>query len=556
MLGPQHPLMSTGPVHRPGRRCRWTTANLDEALPGILTPLTWSFYADTTEDAARAAWYGLGAMTRAERRLPADVDDRFFTAVLGRGAANVDLFSRMADRMPGGSGAALEEQLFGAVASVPGPASSLRERVRRYPMVAARAPRTLRAAMRDLGPRAVATTAWWSDTVEAPDRLVGEHGRAVLVSARARFRGILGTHLVLTMAAQGVLDRVAGVATGAGLPGLERELIRSAAGTTELDLVRDLRRLADGALTPAGFVAVHGYHGAHEGLLDARSWREEPAPVRALAAAYARRVNPEPVADLLARRAAEHAAALARLEAALGPVRAAPARRLVRFAGHVPGWRETGRASILRAVDVGRAAARGYGRWLAGQGALEFEDDVFLLTIDELCALHASKFAPLVEARRAAQGGYAQLELPRLWRGVPPESDVASAPVAATWATRIDGLGVSAGVAVGVVHVVHNQDEADLAEGAILVCRVTDPGWASLFPLAAAVVTDTGSALSHAAIVCRELGLPCVAGTQTGTTTLRDGMRVRVDGNAGTVEVLSYGRGGRSLLCPSSPHED
>jgi phosphohistidine swiveling domain-containing protein len=72
----------------------------------------------------------------------------------------------------------------------------------------------------------------------------------------------------------------------------------------------------------------------------------------------------------------------------------------------------------------------------------------------------------------------------------------------------------------------------------VMVCKATDPGWASLFPLAQAVITDVGSALSHAAIVCRELGLPCVANTRTGTRHLRDGMRVRVNGSTGVVDVL------------------
>lgn len=84
-------------------------------------------------------------------------------------------------------------------------------------------------------------------------------------------------------------------------------------------------------------------------------------------------------------------------------------------------------------------------------------------------------------------------------------------------------------------------DEADCFDGnepIVLVCRATDPSWASLFPLAVAVVTDVGSQMSHAAIVCRELGLPCIANTRSGTSMLRNGLRVRVDANAGVVTVL------------------
>ena len=133
-----------------------------------------------------------------------------------------------------------------------------------------------------------------------------------------------------------------------------------------------------------------------------------------------------------------------------------------------------------------------------------------------------------------------RMVLPHVWRGE-PDIEI-GAPVADVMADRrpdtVEGLGVSAGIAEGIVRVVRDLDDADIDEGTVLVCRATDPSWASLFPLAEAVVTDVGSAMSHAAIVCRELGLPCVAGTRNGTTTLRDGMRVRVDGTTGRVEIL------------------
>jgi phosphoenolpyruvate synthase/pyruvate phosphate dikinase len=72
----------------------------------------------------------------------------------------------------------------------------------------------------------------------------------------------------------------------------------------------------------------------------------------------------------------------------------------------------------------------------------------------------------------------------------------------------------------------------------VLVRRAADPSWASLGPLAAAAVTDVGSAMSHAAIVCRELGVPCVANTRTGIRQLREGMHGRVDGLVAMVEVV------------------
>jgi pyruvate,water dikinase len=79
-------------------------------------------------------------------------------------------------------------------------------------------------------------------------------------------------------------------------------------------------------------------------------------------------------------------------------------------------------------------------------------------------------------------------------------------------------------------------DDADRLEpGDVLVTTMTSPSWTPLFGLAAAVVTDAGDALSHVAIAAREYGIPCVAGTALATVRLRDGVRVVVDGDAGTV---------------------
>jgi phosphoenolpyruvate synthase/pyruvate phosphate dikinase len=70
------------------------------------------------------------------------------------------------------------------------------------------------------------------------------------------------------------------------------------------------------------------------------------------------------------------------------------------------------------------------------------------------------------------------------------------------------------------------------------VTAVTNVGWMPLFPRAAAVVTDVGTPLSHAAIVARELGIPVVVGCGNATMRLHTGDRVRVNGGQGTVEVL------------------
>ena len=78
----------------------------------------------------------------------------------------------------------------------------------------------------------------------------------------------------------------------------------------------------------------------------------------------------------------------------------------------------------------------------------------------------------------------------------------------------------------------------DIQPGEILVSRITAPSWGPVFSQIAAVVTDIGGMMSHAAIVCREYGLPAVTGTGSATTAIQTGQRIRVDGDAGTVTLV------------------
>jgi pyruvate,water dikinase len=81
--------------------------------------------------------------------------------------------------------------------------------------------------------------------------------------------------------------------------------------------------------------------------------------------------------------------------------------------------------------------------------------------------------------------------------------------------------------------------DADVLEpGDVLVAPITDPSWTPLFVPAAAVVVDVGAPLSHAIIVSRELGIPCVVSVTDATKRIPDGSLVTVDGNTGTVMVV------------------
>ncbi len=103
----------------------------------------------------------------------------------------------------------------------------------------------------------------------------------------------------------------------------------------------------------------------------------------------------------------------------------------------------------------------------------------------------------------------------------------------------VKGVGASRGTVTGRARVIrHLDDSARLEPGDIMVCVTTAPPWTALFAIAGAVVTDTGGVMSHSGICAREFAIPCVVGTQVGTSAIPDGARVTVDGEAGTVTIL------------------
>jgi pyruvate, water dikinase len=103
----------------------------------------------------------------------------------------------------------------------------------------------------------------------------------------------------------------------------------------------------------------------------------------------------------------------------------------------------------------------------------------------------------------------------------------------------LTGTAASPGVVEGVARVVRTVHEIrDVREGEILVCSITSPAWAPIFSKITAAVTDIGGVMSHAAIVCREYGMPAVVGTGRATSQIATGQRIRVDGSEGTVTIL------------------
>ena len=197
-------------------------------------------------------------------------------------------------------------------------------------------------------------------------------------------------------------------------------------------------------------------------------------------------------------------------------------------------------------VHEQRLAALELGRRAVAAGRLDRPEQLFMLTADELGSFVAGgDFGDLVRGREATYLDLFDLEPPFVIDGTPPPlSDWKRRSAAGTGPVLSPGQSISGvpgcpGVVRGVARVVLDaSDPSQLEAGEVLVAPITDPSWTPLFMAASAVVVQVGSPFSHAAIVSRELGIPCVVSAGDCTTLIPNGATVEVDGTTGTVTVV------------------
>jgi len=538
----------------------WTNGNLGEALPDVMTPATWSFielfmgrmifppgvpgyrgygriggrfYANVSVSMALLALVGIS-----RRRFPV-----LFGPVLGR-LPPVEEIPRA--RLARWKAARLmvpatvrslrrvnanERRLPEFLADAPGRCDRLRAEIERSADA---------AALADLWPAKVRPL-----LVEAADMLAaaGSVGGTTLVSVPGKLAALVGeADAALLLSGQ----RVEGTET---------------TSLASLGPVMGLARLARGEIDRNDYARQYGHRSAHEAELSMPRPAEDPGWIddqlaaldgNGRAVADASRDASRDADTLLAKRDAARAAAWQRL-AREDPRKAAAVGKLITAWAPAARGREAARSEVIRSVWVARTWVQRAGD-LTGCG-----DDLFFLELPEIFGLLRGQRAPLerIPARRAAYHAYTALPAyPALIRGhfdparwaADPQRRVDYYDERAARTTEPDdaitGFPGAAGVVEGTARVLRApEDGGQLADGEILVTTVTNIGWTPIFPRAAAVVTDVGAPLSHAAIVARELGIPAVVGCGNATTRLHSGDRVRVDGGAGTVEIVDRAAG-------------
>lgn len=180
-------------------------------------------------------------------------------------------------------------------------------------------------------------------------------------------------------------------------------------------------------------------------------------------------------------------------------------------------------------------------------GVLEDERLVFYLTRDEIIAYKegrsvTQKINALAKLRKEEFEAFKATEtLPERIEtlGVTYQNKFESYYEEPLEDADIFGIGCSSGIVEAEVIVVENPQEVVSIEGKIMVAKSTDPGWISLFPTCSGMLVERGSLLSHSAIVCREMGIPCIVAIEGITKKLKTGTHVKMNGKTGEIVILS-----------------
>lgn len=514
----------------------FTSANIAEAFPGPMTALSLDLGYDAMRIAAGAASEYLGLPAQLAWMLDAEAVGIFANTIY----ANTSVVYQMARAMPGYDPKQWDTLMFGGGSDKLGePDVVLGARDK------ARLARVFLPKLAKLGTEAKRVDAAARDVFRSSDSLaaLGDEPLAArlgllhdtvidcwtvssnlsafvpgLISAVEKLTG--EGYVATTRGGADDLASTAAVRAVREIAGMLREHpVLEAAARDAVASADPMRTLADTAPELARrtqeLLDEWGHRGPRETELSALPYADQPGLFLETALAIARKPGVDPAASVDVPR--RYRAMIERVHA-------------------LQRHRELARDASVRSTHGFRLVARELGRRYAERGVLDAGDDAFHLTMLELLDPPADAKA-IVARRRAERERLAALRVPKDFVGswLPDSSAITTASAGDV----LEGIGVSAGTVVGTVRVMHPESLGDLEAGEILVATYTDTGWTPLFAAAEAVVTQVGGLMSHAAVVARECGIPCVVNVDDVANRLVDGQQIEVDGSAGTVRVLS-----------------
>ena len=401
--------------------------------------------------------------------------------------------------------------------------------------------------------------AWYEATAQAASSMAREALGAAWDETWERVGAVWVIHMLTVWAAFALGDELAEtyekLTGGTSLDALR--LTQGRAHTLQ-QLERDLHELTTlrAANDPkfdtafAAFLASsHGNLGHSGESLRDPVWRDDPALLRAELERRSARPTEDPDARH-ARLIAEGDALEANARAALRdrPDDLARFDEVLRHAREVAPLTEEHNYHLDRQMQaITRRVFLAFGARMAADRQLAHAADIFLFHVTEIAAAlrDGRDLRPLAVEREAELARWRRLRHPKTLGGPPGPLHTMSTRTDLNFRAAQDENGVLKGVAAsggrrrGSVCLVRGMEDFDkFKAGQVLVCRASNVSWIPLFTIAAAIVTEVGGSLSHAAVVAREFGVPAVVGTSVALQTLRDGQLVEVDGDRGTVRSL------------------
>ena len=561
----------------------WTRANVGEVFPDPVAPLTYTLLFSDADGAVRDAFAQMGAFTPDEFDRAGTGPIRVFN---GYCYLSASIFRIFGERAPGMSAEAMDEAFFGTQPGIPPYVAQEgdHDEARSADMAATFA-WVLETPTLDM---ATASAARMDQLHRDRPDLEAMSNAELWPRARdlmlANFRQLFAEHIYVTFLSPIPFGLLGQICADVGRPGDAMKLI-SGIGDVESAApswaMWDLSRLvaADRALMAAfdagtdglleqlaetgvsgqafldgfdRFLDRYGSRGPNEWEMRNHTWETRPA--LALAAIDRMRLS-----DAHAEPEARHQARAAERERLMDEIAALledddsrdTFRAAARAAALFNAGRERTKTNCVKLIQECRMAMHLIGHRMVEQGHCDDVADFGLLRADEMDAWlgDPEQLRDALRERRDLHQQYAALQEPFVF------VDTLSDP--STWPTRAEvhaasdddavavgdvlpGVTGCPGRVTGVARIVLDPlHPTALGPGEILVAPITDPSWTPLFVPAAGVVVDVGAAQSHAMIVSRELGIPCVPSVTGATRRIPDGATVEVDGDAGQVIILA-----------------
>jgi pyruvate,water dikinase len=546
---------------------QWTSANVQEVLPAILTPLTMSTFNEYVHKAYTEGYQQLGALDKDEWPM-------FVGIFYNRAFLNVGATRLIAERVIGGDPDGVEHRFLGGEIEPPKREGTVSKRVWKYRLRTILPMLRMSMGIHKAGERIERETLEMERKVRAED-VQGLPGAALAARRRELSEFVSGTfrvhlqasgcagfgyEMVARLAKPVLKDETEGTipALFTGMRGVESaqigldlwNLSRVALTERIADRLRDPGfdpRAAD--LPPAwraafdAFLERHGHRGLNEMEPAAPNWRQDPTPAMAVARSYLDMPEEQSPEQTLRRQEQERLRLTEDLSKRMNFIK----RRFFKYQlKQAQAWvsrREHTKSVIVRGTRLVDYYLPEAANRLAGAGLIDEPGDIFYLTAQEtdaaLTGATTPDFRPIVSRRRREMERNRHVTLPERFFGHPASIEPDLSHHAGDVLT---GTPVSPGVATGRARVIIDPAvDGAMQPGEILVAPVTDAGWTPLFALASGLVVDMGSALSHGSTVAREYGLPAVVNVRRGTRSIRTGDLVQVNGSKGTVTIVTAG---------------